>query len=229
MRNVVIVHYNTPELTDAAIRSLNKHTPGCQVYILDNSDSRPFVNSFQNVEVIDNTKGQHIDFDKWLDTFPDKEPPLGNHYGSAKHCYSVDYMTDYLEKPFVLMDSDILVTQDISTFFDESYVFAGRIHCNTKRFGITVYRLAPFLCFLNVPMMRKHGVRYFNRDWMWTMSHVYPNNRYDTGAWFLKDCWDKNLPSKDIDIGQYIKHFVNGSWVKRDFHRWLRENRMYWQ
>ena len=41
-KNVAIVHYNTPELTEAAIRSLWKNTPDAAVTVFDNSDRRRF-------------------------------------------------------------------------------------------------------------------------------------------------------------------------------------------
>lgn len=37
-RNVCTVNFNTPELTRAAILSLWKHTPGCQVEVFDDRD-----------------------------------------------------------------------------------------------------------------------------------------------------------------------------------------------
>ena len=43
--DVLIIHYNTPELTAAAIRSLWKHTPGARVTVFDNSDKRAFDNA----------------------------------------------------------------------------------------------------------------------------------------------------------------------------------------
>ena len=77
MIDVLIVHYNTQELTDAAIRSLWRHTPDAHVTVFDNSDKRPFDNSkFLNskLKIIDNTQGQIVDWDSWLNTFPDKYP-----------------------------------------------------------------------------------------------------------------------------------------------------------
>jgi hypothetical protein len=65
---VAIVSYNTPELIAAAIMSLRKHGgQDWRVVVFDNSDERPFTCKMKNVEVVDNTKGQIIDFDKeWL-------------------------------------------------------------------------------------------------------------------------------------------------------------------
>ena len=63
--DVAIVHYNTPELTEAAIRSVWKHTPGCRITVFDNSDKREFRYK-DDVAVIDNTRGQIIDFEMML-------------------------------------------------------------------------------------------------------------------------------------------------------------------
>ena len=88
MINVLIVHYNTPELTEACVKSINKHTPGCKIFIFDNSDKRPFTARFDNIEIIDNTKKQLKDFDKWIEEYPNRKRTIDGH-GSAKHMWSV--------------------------------------------------------------------------------------------------------------------------------------------
>ena len=50
MINLVIIHYNTPELTNALCMSINKyikqeHT----IYLFDNSDVNPFVFRYDNL------------------------------------------------------------------------------------------------------------------------------------------------------------------------------------
>ena len=72
MKQIGIVHYNTPELTEACILSLRK--TGCfwPVTILDNSDRRPFEAKLHVVTVLDYTKGQLIDFDAELAKNPDR-------------------------------------------------------------------------------------------------------------------------------------------------------------
>ena len=85
-RDIAIVHYNTPELTRAAILSVRKHTPGCTFTVFDNSDKRPF-EPMDGVRVIDNTGGQVIDFDAMLARYPDKRD-TANEHGSAKHIAS---------------------------------------------------------------------------------------------------------------------------------------------
>ena len=234
---VCIVHYNTPKLTSHCIRSLLKHHPSARVIVFDNSDLRPFSSVCcdaiaTHIEVIDNTRAQILDFDTLLAQFPDKEtgPVNKSNYGSYKHCCSVQWLMDHLDEPFLLMDSDVLIRQRITTFCNPRYAFTGHVVCNTrKRFGLEIYRAEPFLCYINTPMLRAAGVTYLNTDYMWALSHQSPNNRYDTGAWFLKDVIDHRLPYRDIDTSPYIAHFGHGSWHATNYRQWLAVHRDLWQ
>ena len=221
--NALIVNYNTQELTDCAIRSLNKHTH-CKVYVFDNSDKEPYMNDFANVEVIDNTKCQVIDWERWLREFPFKYHTTNN-WGSAKHTKSIDICFDLIHDGFLLMDSDILIKKDVSVFFDE-FVCSGKIV--EDRHFISIPRLAPYLCYINVPKCMEHGIRYFNPSYTWKLVNYSPNRWYDTGAWFLKDVEKKHLPIKKIDINDYMIHLRNGSWRGTDYKLWLQENKSLW-
>lgn len=238
-RTVAIVHYNTPKLTRAAVLSVWKHTPGVSVVVLDNSDKLPIAGCeqwkelLQNplVTVIDNTRGQCIDFRKWLRTFPDREPSPGNDYGSAKHCMSVQWLCDYLRDPFVLMDSDVLVKKDVSELWRHSdCIWAGEVGENVKRrFGYDFKKVQPFLCYINVPMMREHGIRYFNGKWMWNLTRRKPNHRYDTGAWFYKASAEAGLPVWEVRLDEHILHLRHGSWGKKKPMQWVRLHKELWE
>lgn len=228
-RTVVIVNFNTQVLTDAAIRSLNKHTPGCNVVVFDNSDRAPFVNTFDNVDVIDNTKRQHIDFEDFLAEYPDKYPTPENNYGSAKHCKTIDYCFDLFPEGFVLMDSDVLVKRDITPFFDDSCAWVGQIDLHRNRWNYKLPRVLPYICYLNVPLLRKHGVRYFNGKKMWALSHRHPDMWYDTGCWFYEACHELSLPENHVKIKDYILHLHHGSWNAADSDEWLEAHRNLWE
>ena len=234
-----IVHYNTPKLTHAAVRSLWKHTPGCRVFVLDNSDRLPISRCEvwvpllcdPLVTVFDNTGGQLIDFDTWLKGFPDKEPSPGNNYGSAKHCRSVQWLCDKLAEPFLLMDSDILVRRDVTPFFQHpDCVWVGEVGENVKkRFGYDISKVQPFLCWLNVPMMRESGITYFNPDYMWNLTSVRPNHRYDTGAWFYRAAHESGLRTFELPIRDYMVHLGHGSWRERNPMDWLQQHASLWK
>lgn len=218
-----IVHYNTPRLTQCAIQSLWKHTPGVAVIVFDNSDREPFP-MMDGVEIIDNTRGQIIDFDKWLSQFPDKLPTK-NSWASAKHCYTVQWLINKRRNPFVLMDSDVLVRQDISPFWQRERAFVGQIKPHRSIYRVTVDRVLPMLCFVNVPMMKQSGVSYFHPQKMYALTSLRPDCAYDTGCWFLEDAKRHRLPYTDVDIDTYILHFGHGSWKDKDTNQWLEDNK----
>ena len=234
-----IVHYNTPKLTRAAVLSLWKHTPGVEVTLLDNSDRLPIAMSgawaelMNNplVTVIDNTRGQIVDWEKWLQTFPEREPSPANNYGSAKHCYSVQWLCDHLQEPFLLMDSDVLVHKDVTEFFrHEDCAWVGEIGENVKRrFGYDFTKVQPFLCWLNVPLLRTHGINYFNAKWMWNLTPRIPNHRYDTGAWLRKAVEDVGLPTHEVRLKDYILHLGHGSWRDKNPMTWMWQHRALWE
>ena len=117
-KTIAIIHFNTPELTEACIMSIRKH--GCEwpVVVFDNSadltvpagtggnpkempiKARPFKRKMKGVRVINNTKGQVIDFDKFLAQYPDRNSTLGvwksSVWGSAKHIVTVQKLWELL-------------------------------------------------------------------------------------------------------------------------------------
>lgn len=225
-RNVAIVNYNTTELTEAAIKSLQKHTICCTTYVFDNSDEKPFKTKLPNVVVIDNTKGQLIDFDKELEAYPDKweRDVKKSNYGSAKHSMSVDKLLEMIPEGFVLMDSDVLVRNDIKEFFDKKYSCAG-----SESVKHNVPLLLPFLCYLNAPMLNDNNIRFFNGEKMWALSDKEPDMYYDTGAWLLEEVRKKHLPVNYLSIWYYIIHLGHGSWIGNDSCKWLEENASLWK
>ena len=84
-KQIAIVHYNTPELTEAAILSLRLHGGmDYEVTVFDNSDKRPFTVKMPGVTVIDNTKGQCLDFEKELAKCPNRSDDMGVVFGRTQ-------------------------------------------------------------------------------------------------------------------------------------------------
>ena len=66
-KTICIVHYNTPELTEAAIMSVRKQcAENYQIVVFDNSDKRPFTKKMKGVKVINNRKQQVVNCDAEL-------------------------------------------------------------------------------------------------------------------------------------------------------------------
>lgn len=220
--DIATVHYNTPELTGALVRSVRKWTPDARITIFDNSDRRPFPPT-EGVTVIDNTRGQIIDFDTFIQRWPMRESNERSNFGSVKHTMSVDYLFDVLTDGFVLLDSDVLVKRDLTEIADPSVSWCGQLgHGLVFAYGRFRPRALPFVCWINVPMCREHGIRYFDETRTWKLER---GKFYDTGASFYLDCRRADLPERQIKWEDYAVHFKGGSWDDRDPLRWLEENR----
>lgn len=237
MVNVCIVNFNTQLLTDCVIKSVNKHTPDAKIYVFDNSDKFPFVNTHENVTVIDNTKGQIINFEEWLEKYPrhTRSTAKRNNYASAKHCYTIQVFMDMFKEDFVLLDSDALVKRDLNELVDKTCVFVG----DTK--GDTIYkhpRVIPFVCYINTPLCNELGVRYFDENYMHGLSCKKQNpyaDEYDTGGAFYVHA--TKFKYKTIDHKQYCIHYKGGSWddkVSRQYiqsmtpEQWVRAHKNTW-
>ena len=213
------MHYNTPELTEACIMSVRKH--GGQDYhvtIFDNSNDRPFTEKMDGVKVIDNTKGQVIDFDKELAKFKNKCPEIGcaqgNNYGSVKHMMTIQKLWDILPDGFLLMDPDILLQKPVDFMFQEDRLCVG--HIQVKSFYPKgMERLVPFLLWINVPMCREYGIRFFDPKRCWAIHSKKKedyNNWYDTGASLLEDVRKCEAKGRRIDIRPLMIHYQGASW-----------------
>jgi hypothetical protein len=235
-KTVAIVHYNTPELLDALIKSIRKFMGGIQIVILDNSDQRPFTKRIKGVKVINNRKQQLVNFDKELEKYPERCPDLAykGNFASVKHMMSVQYLMDeVLTDGFILMDSDILLKKDISYLWDESFAASGRIIWYKGRAPYQD-RLQPYVCYLNVPMLKKAGINFYTPERCWGLmpgGTSNPNNLYDTGASLLEDIvnskpkvWCKNWRQLEDEF----VHFANASYshYNIDHHKeWLEEHK----
>jgi hypothetical protein len=219
--------------------SLNKHTPGCEVYVFDNSDKEPYVNKFPNVKVLDNTKGQIINFDKWLEKYPKRNASGAkvNNWASAKHCYTIDKLMDIIGDNFVLMDSDVIVLKDIRDIVDESCIFCAEVMTQPYP-GRGIQRVLPYICYINVRMCKEKGVRYFNENYMHGLHYTAKNLQcdvYDTGANFYREA--SKFRYKTIKCDDYIAHYKAGSWEERKFVRsipritpeaWMEKYKVHW-
>ena len=238
-KNVCIIHFNTPVLTAHLVKSINKHTPDTNIYIFDNSDKYPFVNTFDNVKVFDNTKGQIIRFDTWLKKYPNRFKSGGktNNWGSAKHAYSVEKCMELIKEPFVLLDSDVLIRKDFTPLFDEIVCYKGEVICQAGT-NNRIKRILPFICFINTPMCLKKNIHYFDENYMHGLKYKGNSDNYDTGA-AMYVLTEKNKGAhREIKVADYIVHYGNGSWVgaaeqmKRIKHppinAWLEKYKMFW-
>lgn len=241
-KTVAIIHYNTPELTEAAILSLRKHGGrNYRVVVFDNSDTRPFRIQMPGVEVMDNTKGKILNFDAMLEAYPHRDRSIGCakgcDFGSAKHMMTVQKLWELLPDGFVLMESDVLLKASIEHLWMEDYASVGhnQLHQPQNPFGIG--RVCPMLCYMNVPLLTKHGARYFDPERTYGLlagGRQNRNNWYDTGSVMFEDIVKTKpaLRGKHVDIRELLEHFGSGSWRKNDLKaqsEWLNKYRKLWE
>ena len=236
---VVIIHYNTPELTHGCIGSLIYNGglgERLKVVVFDNSDTDPFPEA-TGVRILDNTQGQIIDFDKELEKFPERDREIGCakgcEFGSAKHMMTVQKLWELIPQGFILMESDILIKASIAHLWRPEYSFVG--YCQKAQpynpFGIG--RVLPMLCYMNVPKFRKYGARYYDPERTYGLlpgGRKNRNNWYDTGAVLLEDILKNRPHLKGLheDIRNLVIHYGSASWQNNDedaHMRWLEEHK----
>lgn len=204
-----IVNFNTQKLTDATIQSVNKWHNDAEITVFGNSDKEPFVNTFDNVKVIDNTKGQIINFDEVLSRH-ELIDNTGNNFGSFKHCLTIDKCIEIMDGNFILLDSDVLLKGKVDIINNENFCTVAEIW---PPFNEWRGRVVPFICFINKKMCEEHGVHFCDENLMWGVKHDFPY--YDTGSYFLEDIMKKKLPIGGIKFQNFIVHYGAGSY--RDY------------
>lgn len=236
---MAIVHYNTPELTEALVASIRKHGgQDYEIVIMDNSDQRPLTKKTNGVRILDNTKGQLINFDEELAKFPNKQEHVrkSSNFASTKHAMSVQYLMENLGTDFLLMDSDILITQSVDHLFEPEFAAVGAKQYKQFGYQYDRVRLLPMLCYLNAPRLVKHGAKYFDpkRTFGLLLRKNDPNNWYDTGAVILEDI-HKIKPFLVAKIYKKLTdhyvHYQHGSWNGRAVQEqldWLEQHRELW-
>ena len=238
-RVVAIVHYNTPELTRACIGSLIYNggvEDRLRVVVFDNSDREPF-GAAGGVTVIDNTRGQVIDFDAELAKFPDRCDEIGVFgdcvYGSAKHMMTVQKLWELIPQGFVLMESDVLIKKSIAHLWNDEFATVGHNQMAQPQNPMQIGRICPMLCYMNVPLLTKHGARYFDPERTYGLlagGRQNRNNWYDTGAVLFEDVKNTKpwLRGKHVDIRELVEHYASGSWRRNDPEeqkRWVEAHR----
>lgn len=206
----VIVHYNTPELTIALLGSLLKNGITDNIVVFENSNKRPLnATDMFDYELIDNSKGQILDFNSIINELNKTNNlsqekikiELGaSNYGSIKHSMTIQWLIENLNTDFVLLDSDILIKRDFRNLIDNTKLFVGMT---------TVYRVLPFLLYLNAPLLNANGIKFCDRK------NIFPYKNEadgDTGGSFYKECKNSKLDFTELNLNDYFVHYGSGSW-----------------
>ena len=236
-KKLAIIHYNTPELTEACILSIRKQGCDAPILLFDNSDKRPFKKRMKGVKRIDNTKGKVIDFDKFLEQYPDREPRYAmlSNFGSAKHIRTVQELWKLLPGGFILVESDTLLMRNPLDLWKEEFAAVGHVQWHQHGNLCDIPRYEPFLLYMNVPKLTAAGVSFFDpkRCWALQKGEMTRGNWYDTGASLFEDVRNTKpaLVGLNFDTRPYIVHYHGGSWRDDDHEKqilWLSKLSSLW-
>ena len=195
--NILIVHYNTPDITECLVKSINKHCQNANIFIFDNSDKLPFTNkNLSNVTLLDNTKQQIIKFN--------------THQGaSIRHMLSVEKCFSLINDDFILLDSDTIVKKDLSSLVDETCIFKSSIINESRGRYKKATRITPWCCYINVLLCKENDIHFYYSNYIYTQDE----GNFDTGAAFYK--FAKEYKHEIINVNEYINHLNCGSWFDK--------------
>jgi len=135
---------------------------------------------------------------------------------------------------FILLDSDILLKSDISSFVNENYIYTGEI---IQQPLSTIKRVLPFICYINVPLCKKKNIHYFDENHMHGLFVTQNADWYDTGASFFLNT--NKLHYREILLDDFMVHFKAGSWMNEALKakkatnsspiNWLLQHKSLWQ
>lgn len=221
------VNYNTSKLINILIQSIHKYVKSFKydIWVFDNSDKEKLelFEEWPDVHVIDNTKGQVVNYDEELPKYCDMNLlEKCNRFMSVRHTLAIEHglNDDRISDNFILCDSDVLITNDVS-FIDDTKLCIGS-SAVTMAYKNEKERLLPFLCYINKKLMKEENIKFFDPERFIYCKKCKSGYRYDTGASFLEDI-KRNERRKSlikfIDITNYCIHFGSASCGPRYLNR----------
>ena len=226
MIHIVLITFNTTELTNYCIRSINKTTPDCTIHVIDNggdfynygvSDKFYLMENINpdtnNVIIYDNSNRSIFEY------VGDKFNVNPMYRGSADHSYTIQQFIDQFNEPVLICESDVIVKKDLHEITDlltnNTLVVAG---------AETIYkqiRFKPYGCYINVPLIKKLGISFFSSNRMYGLGPLYDGDKctlkYDTGVSFYEDCiyqrdLNKNYLITYVKLNTILEHLWSISW-----------------
>ena len=161
--------------------------------------------------------------------------------GDYQHPMNIQFAIDTLNENFMLIDSDAPLKCPIYTLMDNSMITSAQveewnyIHLDRLRPLLNPERrrrrFCPYIQFLNVDMLKQHGVKYFDKDQLkdnldvagWFKNPCCEGREslfFWTGSLFFRNIWNQHLPFNVIHYDWYVDHFGGATWQdKGDRHK----------
>ena len=185
-----------------------------KVVVLDNSNQQRFLLRSnligKDVQIIDNTKMQVIDFKKIHKNIKSST----QNFAAFDHTFSMQFLMNACQtKKLVILDSDTIVVNDFDFLLDDVHAIVSDVQqswfSQTDKLNKKT-RFIPFVQMLNIEMLRNKGISYFQLGKI-QCGMSQSSQQYDTGSWLYEQASQKKIPVKQICFAQYVKHLFSGS------------------
>lgn len=161
--------------------------------------------------------------------------------GDFQHPMNIQFAIDTINENFILIDSDAPLKCPVYTLCNKSISTTAQIeqwnyiHLDRLRPllnpGMKRIRFCPYIQFLNVEMLKEHGVKYFDKDQLkdnldmagWFKNPCCEGREslfFWTGSLFFRNVSRCNLPFRLTRYDWYVDHFGGATWQdKGDRHK----------
>jgi hypothetical protein len=194
MDNLTLIScsYNTPEVTMGMLKTFTwLHPTHKDILICDNSTND------ETEKLLKEAKIPHI------------------RTAGGLHAPSVDILLENCRTKYALLvDTDIIFKAPHDEILQN--IIFNNMHITGEhqgdRGGKQLYdRIAPWWCFIDVEEIKKHGIKFFDRERM--SKNATSARKYDVGSTFFQDIKNKKLRIGLFNgVGNYYIHYEGMSW-----------------
>ena len=153
--------------------------------------------------------------------------------GDFQHPMNIQFAIDTLDESFIIVDSDAPLKCPVHALSINEVVTSAQIeewnyiHLDRLRPLLNPEmkrrRFCPYIQFLNVDMLKQHGMKYFDKDQLkdnldfagWFKNPCCEGREslfFWTGSLFYRNVMYSNLPINVIHYDWYVDHFGGATW-----------------
>ena len=205
--DILTIDRNNAFLANLALKSTIKNLKNVRyhIYVVDNSDADKH---FQTADFL----AKHLDK---ITVEVNDSVYSYDKTGSIGHARTIQQFIDRHKdiSNLLLIESDVVLLKDVD-FLDDSVIAAGQTTFGKnfmhEKIPYTIFKIQPWFLYLNVQMMRKLHITFFDSNLQKLPFPEY-GIMHDTGSHFMEEIAKRNLQIKNVDIDRYMIHFQHMS------------------
>ena len=190
---ISVCNYNTPELINNLIQSINKTFTTFPKIMAINTGNECNYHKFENMDI------EYVS------------------HNNQSHGNGVNKMMELIKTRYMLLvDSDIIFLKDIikpfNTFTNYGFTLMGKI--TGDRGGKRIHRrVDPWFCFMDLKQLKENNILFYDHYRTKIKKRYAIDKIYDIGSTMFEDVLSKDLTIGDIDLeNTYFKHYEGMSW-----------------